>query len=144
MVIADKKGGLEEYMITLGELYDKLQEAVTNEDHGMIEKLHHQILNFGRDTSIDESFIQSIKGKTLGKNLKRIIKEDNGFSYNDYTKIVSSLITHAVIESELSERSLDDYAIKEMYILLGKLINKNEGVIDEVKEFVAERYEEFM
>lgn len=131
-------------MITVNELYDRLQEAVTNEDHAMIEKLHHQILNFGRDTSIDEAFIQSIKGKTLGKNLKRIIKEDANFSYNDYTKIISSLITHAIIESEISGKSLDDYAIKEMYILLGKLINENEGAVSDVKEFITERYEEFM
>lgn len=131
-------------MASLDDLYASLQEAVTNNDKERIEKIQKQIINFGRDTSIDESFIQSISGKTLGKNLKRIIKEDNGFSDMDYAKTISSLITHAIIESEMTGKSIDDYAIKEMYILLGKFINKNEGAVSAIKEFVTERYGELI
>lgn len=131
-------------MTQLDELYNKLQEAVTNEDHDTISKIQRRILNMGRDSSIDESLMRSVSGKTLGKNIKRIIKEDNGFSEMDYAKIVSSLITHAIIESEISGKNLDDFSIKEMYIILGKFINKSEGAVDDIKEFVTERYEEFL
>lgn len=131
-------------MTQLDELYAKLQEAVTEGDHDTISRIQKKILNMGRDSSIDESLMRSVSGKTLGKNIKRIIKEDNGFSEMDYAKIVSSLITHAIIESEASGKSLDDFSIKEMYIILGKFINKSEGAVDDIKEFVTERYEEFL
>lgn len=132
-------------MASLDELYSSLQEAVTNNDKEGIEKVQKQILNYGRDTSLDESFIKAISGKPLGANLKRIIKgEPPKFSVNAYAKILSSLITHTYIESDITGKSPDDYAVKEMYIILGKFINKNEGAISDFREFIAERYGEFL
>ena len=125
-------------------LFDKLNEAVSRGDQSEIDRIKKEILLGGRDTSIDENFMKSIEGKTLYKNVKSLIKEGTVKSTQDYTKIVSSLITHAVIESEKSGKSYSDYGINEMYVILGKLITGDENAINETKNFLSSRYAEFI
>ena len=125
-------------------LFDKLNEAMSRGDQSEIERIKKEILLGGRDTSIDENFMKAIEGKTLYKNVKSLIKEGTVKSTQDYTKIISSLITHAVIESEKSGKSYSDYGINEMYIILGKLITGDENAINETKNFLSSRYSEFI
>lgn len=126
-------------------LFDDLQKAVNSGDVQEVERIKKKILLAGRDEKIDEEFIQSIKGKTICKNLSRIASDEREFSNEDYMKIVSSLITHNIIESEQRGNSLSDYPIKELYVLLGKFINNGNGdAIDECKRFIQERYVQFL
>ena len=125
-------------------LFDKLNEAMSRGDQSEIERIKKEILLGGRDTSIDENFMKAIEGKTLYKNVKSLIKEGTVKSTQDYTKIISSLITHAVIESEKSGKSYSDYGINEMYVILGKLITGDENAINETKNFLSSRYSEFI
>lgn len=120
-------------------LFEELQNAINKGDYDEAERVKKRILLESRDTSIDERFIESIKGKTLSKNLSRII-EGKEFTNNEYMKIVSSLITHSIIESEQTGRSLEDYPIHEMYIILGNFINNGKDAVDECKRFIKERY----
>lgn len=120
-------------------LFEELQKAINVGDYDEVERIKRRILLENRDTSIDERFIASIKGKTLAKNLSRIV-EGREFTNNEYMKIISSLITHSIIESEQTGRGLSDYPIHEMYIILGNFINNGKDAVDECKRFITERY----
>lgn len=125
-------------------LFEKLNEAVASGNQEEIDRIKKEILLGGRDTSIDENFMKSIEGKALYKNVRSLIKEGVEKSKYDYAKIVSSLITHAIIESEKSGKSYNDYGINEMYVVLGKLISGDEDAINETKNFISSRYSEFI
>lgn len=125
-------------------LFEKLNEAVASGNQEEIDRIKREILLGGRDTSIDENFMKSIEGKALYKNVRSLIKEGVEKSKYDYAKIVSSLITHAIIESEKSGKSYNDYGINEMYVVLGKLISGDEDAINETKNFISSRYSEFI
>ena len=124
------------------DLFCELQEAISRQDSEAIERIQRKILLGNRDESIDENFIASIKGKTIHKNIARII-DGKEFTDSEYAKIISSLITHTIIESEQTGRKLDDYPIKELYILLGNFINEGNGAY-ECKRFIQERYSQFL
>ena len=126
-------------------LFDELQRAISEGNRNEIERIQRKILLAGRDESIDEDFINSIKGKTLHKNISRIAFDDRSFTNEEYMKIVSSLITHNIIESEKTGRSLQDYPIKELYVILGNFINEGNGdAVNECKRFIKERYVQFL
>jgi hypothetical protein len=125
------------------DLFAELQKAISDGNHEEVERIQRRILLGNRDESIDENFIKSIKGKTLGKNVSRII-DGKEFSDNDYMKIVSSLITHNIIESEQTGRPLKDYPIHELYVILGNFVNGGDGAVDECCRFVTERYSRFL
>ena len=124
------------------DILEELEKAIQNEDHARAEQLRRDILLENRDKSIDANFIKSIKGKTLYKNLSRMI---NGQDFNrfDCMKIISSLITHCIIESEITGINLEEYPIHDLYILLGNLIN-NSSFSDDCKKFIIARYQEFL
>ncbi len=124
------------------DLFKDLQDAISRQDSEAIERIQRKILLGNRDESIDENFIISLKGKTIHKNIARIV-EGREFTDSEYAKIISSLITHTIIESEQTGRSLDDYPIKELYILLGNFINEGNGA-NECKRFIQERYSQFL
>ena len=124
------------------DLFKDLQDAISRQDSEAIERIQSKILLGNRDESIDENFIISLKGKTIHKNIARIV-EGREFTDSEYAKIISSLITHTIIESEQTGRSLDDYPIKELYILLGNFMNEGNGA-NECKRFIQERYSQFL
>jgi hypothetical protein len=125
-------------------LFDKLNEAITSGNTDEVERIKKQILLGGRDTSIDENFIKSIQGKTLFKNVRSLIKEGTVKSEYDYAKILSSLITHAIIQSEKTGTPYKEYGVNEMYVILGKFISGDEDAINETKNFISSRYSEFI
>lgn len=126
-------------------LFDELQRAINEGNIDEIERIQKKIVLCGRDESIDEGLVNSIRGKTLFKNVSRIANGEREFTNEEYMKIVSSLITHNIIESEMTGKSLQDYPIKELYVILGKLINDGNGdAVNECKRFIQERYVQFL
>ena len=124
-------------------LYEKLKEAIASGDPDAILDAKNNLLLAGRDKEIDRSLINSVKDKTLGKSLRKIIKEgdiDRLFCM----KTVSSLITHIIIEADLQKRDLDDYSIKELYVILGGFVNDKDEAVQNAKKFITDRYSEFM
>ena len=79
------------------DLFNELSEAVRSGNVEEIEKLKRKILLVGRDESLDKNFINSIKGKTLYKNLNRFIHNQDIDNY-ECAKMITSLITHLIIE----------------------------------------------
>jgi hypothetical protein len=126
-------------------LIDELHEAVNSGDEAEIERVQRKILLGWRDETLDENFISSIKGKTICRNIYRIANNEDNMSNADYMKMISSLITHNIIESEKTGKPLDDYPIKELYVLLGNFINEGSGdAVNECKRFIQERYSQFL
>ncbi len=126
-------------------LFEELQEAIVSGNQKEVEKIQRKILLAGRDESIDEDFVNSIKGKTLYKSISRIANNEKEFTEMEYMKIVSSLITHNIIESEKTGKSMQDYPIKELYVLLGSFVNNGNGdAVNECKRFICERYSQFL
>ena len=124
-------------------LYEKLKEAIDSGDPEAIREAKNNIILAGRDKEIDRNLINSIKSKTLGKSIKRIVNnEDVDRSF--CMKTLSSLITHIIIEAEIQNRSLDDYSIKELYVVLGGFVNDKEDAVQNAKKFISDRYAEFL
>lgn len=127
-------------------LLDELNAAIESGNQEEIDRVKRKILLANRDLSIDEDFIESIKGKTLYKNIVKSVNEDSTMEYFDYLKMVSSMITHCIIESQIRDKSLDDYPIKELYVILGSFINNKDSEDESVtkcKNFINERYSQF-
>ena len=88
--------------------------------------------------------ILSIIKKEPGRVIKNIINSDDFDNYSSM-KACSSLLTHNIIEAQITNRSIDDYPVKELYVILGKFINDGfEEGKNEFKKFVTERYKKFI
>ena len=124
-------------------LYEKLKEAIASGDPDAILDAKNNLLLAGRDKEIDRSLINSVKDKTLGKSLRKIIKEED-IDRLFCMKTISSLITHIIIEADLQKRDLDDYSIKELYVILGGFVNDKDEAVQNAKKFITDRYSEFM
>lgn len=126
------------------DLYQQLNEAIEKKDIALIKEIQIKILNGEDKDTVSESFVKAIEGKTLYKNLKRAISESNNFDSLDYMKLVSSLLTHNIIEAQIHQKPLNDYPINELYILLGNFIGGEEKAINEAKEFISNKYAKFL
>lgn len=127
-----------------GNLFDALQDAITQGDLVGAQRIQAKILRGSRDTSLDENLLDSIKGKVLYKSILKIISDTPDLSISWYIKVISSLLTHNVIESEVTKNSLNSYPIKELYVVLGNLISSKEGAVDDAKVFIKDRYGELI
>ena len=103
------------------DLFNELSEAVRSGNVEEIEKLKRKILLVGRDESLDKNFINSIKGKTLYKNLNRFIHNQDIDNY-ECAKMITSLITHLIIESMVRGSDIRNYPLSDLYIVLGEFI----------------------
>lgn len=124
-------------------LYNRLKEALEKGDAQAIREAKDALILAGRDKELDRGLINSIKEKTLGKNIKRIINNED-VDRLFCMKVISSLLTHIVIEAEINNTSLDDYSIKELYVILGGFVNDKEDAVQSAKKFLVDRYEEFI
>ena len=130
-------------MSSTQDLFEKLNEAIKAGNTEEIERIKKEILMGDRDVQLDEHLINSLNGKSIYKNIRKIIKEKEGISEADYAKVISSLITHAIIESEGTGNSYQSYGIDDMYSLLGKFITGDEDASEDAKKFIISRYSEF-
>lgn len=124
-------------------LYNRLKEALEKGDAQAIREAKDALILAGRDKELDRGLINSIKEKTLGKNIKKIINNED-VDRIFCMKVISSLLTHIVIEAGINNTSLDDYSIKELYVILGGFVNDKEDAVQSAKKFLVDRYEEFI
>ena len=124
-------------------LYSRLKDAIDSGDSQAIIDAKNALLLAGRDKSIDKNLIESVKDKTLGKSLKRIVNNED-VDKLFCMKSISSLLTHIVIEADINDRNLDEYSIKELYVILGGFVNDKENAIYDAKKFISDSYAEFL
>ena len=129
----------------MSDLFNELSIALADGDHERAEILQKKILLLSRDTTLDKNFIDKIKFKTLGKNLKKIVSGEDDFTNIEYAKILSSLITHFLIEQETAGVSAIDLGIHELYIALGNYLHGDEeNAVNLTKEFIESHYSNFL
>lgn len=125
----------------MADIFSELQDAINSGDKIKIDFLKKKMLSGGRNVAIDVRFLEAIKGKTLYKNMLRAMLDENDMQTLDYAKLVSSLITHCFIECQQTNLTLDDYPIRELYIILGDFVNGSaEDAVQKIKLFLADRY----
>lgn len=125
-------------------LFDELQQAILDGDMGLVADLRRRIMQGGRDESLDKNMIQAIIKKEPGRVIRSIINSDDLDEISCF-KACSSLLTHNIIEAQINNRSIDDYPINELYIILGTFINDGlDRGKDDFKKFVTKRYKRFI
>ena len=130
----------------------ELERAVRENDPEKIERLRRRLLLDDRDESVDKDFVDSIRGngsrnKTLYVNLRKALNQNIKEDWIWYAKLVSSLITHILIESQVRDRDIRDYPIVELYSLLGDFILNKEDrdiTIGKCMDFINTRYFSFV
>lgn len=125
-------------------VFEELQVAIEQGNTEEMNRLSQLIISGVRDEAINESLVSSLKGKQIYKSMLGVCNESREMGNEDYIKMVSSLITHNVIECELQKVGISESPIKELYVVLGDLINGSEGATERAKGFVKERYGKFM
>ena len=135
------------------DLFEELEKAINDKDSDKIEKLRRRILLDDRDEALDRDFIESVKGngsrnKTLYVNMKKAVNSEVREDWIWYAKLVSSLITHILIESQVRGRDLSEYPIADLYSLLGDFILNRDGSVESSIEkcidFINTRYFSFI
>nr|DAN44507.1 MAG TPA: hypothetical protein [Bacteriophage sp.]DAR68434.1 MAG TPA: hypothetical protein [Caudoviricetes sp.]DAY36511.1 MAG TPA: hypothetical protein [Bacteriophage sp.] len=125
-------------------LFDELQKAILDGDMDLVADLRRRIMQGERDESLDKNMIQAIIKKEPGRVIRSIINSDD-LDEISYFKACSSLLTHNIIEAQINNRSIDDYPINELYIILGTFINDGlDRGKDDFKKFVTKRYKRFI
>ena len=123
----------------------ELQKAIDNNDSEKISKIRDMILNSNKNIDIDINFIQSIKNKVIYKNMKKLLDDDNSLSTLDKAKMVTSLITHCIIDIEINNTNKKDYPIVDLYVILGYYINDDIDKFNhEVINFINDRYGNYL
>ena len=129
------------------DLLEELKRAVDLGDRDAIERIQRKIVNAGRDEDLDKDFIESIRGKTLYRNIIKAINDDNNeMGFYELSKLSTSIITHCLIESQLTGRDINDYPVRDFYVVLGSFINEQDHgkAIEECKELLKEHYQQFI
>jgi hypothetical protein len=127
-------------------LMDDLDEAYKTNNLAEISRINSIIMGdlevSVSESTLDYDFIESIKGKTVHKTLKKFIKE-GGLSKTDVLKLISSLTTHLIIESDVRGKDINLYPINVFSDNVSKLIKEEVGV-DDVQKFLHSRYGRFI
>ena len=125
-------------------LFDDLQKAILDGDMDLVADLRRRIMQGERDESLDKNMIQAIIKKEPGRVIRSIINSDDLDAISCF-KACSSLLTHNIIEAQINNRSIDDYPINDLYIILGTFINDGlDRGKDDFKKFVTKRYKRFI
>lgn len=125
-------------------LFDELQKAILDGDMDLVADLRRRIMQGERDESLDKNMIQAIIKKEPGRVIRSIINSDDLDEISCF-KACSSLLTHNIIEAQINNRSIEDYPINELYIILGTFINDGlDRGKDDFKKFVTKRYKRFI
>lgn len=125
-------------------LFDDLQKAILDGDMELVADLRRRIMQGERDESLDKNMIQAIIKKEPGRVIRSIIYSDDLDAISCF-KACSSLLTHNIIEAQINNRSIDDYPINDLYIILGTFINDGlDRGKDDFKKFVTKRYKRFI
>lgn len=106
-----------------------------------INKKIHSHLYGVKDDTLDSDFIDSIRGKAVYKSLKKS-SVGEGLSEEDNLKMLSSLVTHLVIESSLRGVDLKEYPVKDILSAVNKIVYEGDSGHD-IRDFLRERYSGF-
>ena len=120
----------------------ELSEALKSGDQKAIERAQRRMRYSDEDRRVDEGFLQSMRGKTLHKNMSKMYEGQTQFSALDYAKTLSSLMTHYIIEAQNTGKSLKELNVQDIYIVLGSFVNgaPDEQAIRESRELIEDRY----
>lgn len=125
-------------------LFDELHKAILDGDMDLVADLRRRIMQGERDERLDKNMIQAIIKKEPGRVIRSIINSEDLDEISCF-KACSSLLTHNIIEAQINNRSIDEYPINELYIILGTFINDGLGRgKDDFKKFVTKRYKRFI
>lgn len=139
-------GEVESMVSTMDELFKRLDEAFSRGDTNEINRVNDEIYkNLGQtvvNSTIDYDFINNIKGKAVHKNLCKVVNDED-ISLNEMSKLLSSLVTHIIIECKDS----NDYRSYPLKVLLNTLeeltLGGGDGV-DDARKFIKERYSRYL
>lgn len=127
------------------ELMGELDIAYKNNDVKEVNRINSLIMSglevTATESTLDYDFIESIKGKKIYEGLKDVLKKD--LSSHDVIKVMSSIVTHLVIESKVRNKSLKEYPIKLFLNMIERIVN-DEGKIEDAKKFIHDRYGRFI
>jgi hypothetical protein len=127
------------------ELMELLDSAYKNNDVSEVNRINNLIMNGlevqASESSLDYEFIESIKGKKIYEGIKDVLKKD--ISRNDMLKVLSSIVTHLIIESKVRNRNIQDYPIKLFLSMIERIVN-DEGKIEDAKKFIHNKYGHFI
>lgn len=134
------------------DLYDELNKAILNNDTRLINIIKRKITYGDEEEDNIRLYIEHIKGKTLYKTLRKALYTDIDSVETNidstfilYVKLVSSMLTHSVIEAQIENKDIDKYPVKDLYIILGYLINSHDDIekknaLVKCKIFLQDRY----
>lgn len=124
---------------------DELNEAIKSGNQEEIDRIKRKILLADRDESIDKNFIEEIKGKTLYKTLVRFLSGDERDNYN-CAKMITSFITHCIIEAQIKGNDLKVYPLSELYVVLGEFVSNpnSETFKSKCRDILYDRYSQFL
>lgn len=95
------------------------------------------------ESALDFELMESVKGKAVSKTLEKFIIKEETLKKGDVLKLLSSLVTHIIIESEVKKKDLNNYPIKILLNLIDGIV-VDEGVIKDAKKFLYDRYGRFI
>ena len=128
---------------------EELDQAYVAGDVEKIREINDKILKEGSSESgekvneeYDREFIREMDGKALCKNMKRVM--EGTAERLEVVKMLSSLITHLVIECQKKEREMGEYPIRKALGYLEEEVKWGSMDKGEVSEFIRERYGRFI
>lgn len=135
-------------MVNLDSLFGQLDEAYKKGDTVEINRINQEIMsslgNHVTESSVDYDFIRNIEGKPVYKTLSKFIGGDS-LDEREVAKLLSSLVTHMIIESTVSDKDIKNYPVRSFINSIDKLIYDREGVqLDDIRKFLQERYSRFL
>lgn len=130
-------------MLNLEVYLKQLDEACLSGDVEEIKRINDVIVGNINGTivcNLDEELILSIKNKPVHTNLLKVLKGDVTDSV--VAKVLSSLVTHMIIESEVKGRELSKFPVSEMLDLIKDLVSGGKSRGD-IVDFLRERFGKF-
>lgn len=124
---------------------NQIEEAYKSNNVTEINRLNSIIMS-GLDVTISESavdfeFIESIKGKAVYKSLVKVVRGE-AMGLHETLKLLSSLVTHLIIESDSKNKELRGYPIKLFSDMIEKIVV--EGEIEDAKKYLRNKYGKFI
>ena len=129
-------------MSLLERYLEELEQAILSDDLDKVNKINKKILRLietGQDNYNSIEFIEKIKGKSVFKNLIRVMRGER-LDLLSFVKLIASLVTHLVIECEQKNLDIKDFKIEEYFDIALSLIYKQD--YDSAEKFLKDKYKD--
>lgn len=131
----------------LNSYFAQLDEAYENNDIKKINEINAILMQeIGvkvGETSLDFQLMENIKGKPVYRNLASLLRGKD-FSVSEIAKILSSLVTHMIIECDQKGLSHDSYPIKSILKMVEEALYDESFDRSGVIEYLKGRYGKFL